>query len=254
VAAKRSGWYRPIESVVRLQGGQRLRIDTASFMEWIVFFKGDYEPSFRRILEDNLRPGQVAIDVGANVGIHTLTMSRAVGTGTVIACEPHPLMRERLLANLKVNSVENVRVESSAISAEPGEALFYIPRKDVTNQMVASLCGGSDPTLDTEPLRVTVRTLDQIVEGIPGRVGLIKIDVEGLEGGVLRGGHRLLERDKPILIFEFTAEKWAASGYSLEQVLHELSTLGYHRFQLIEDGLKPLKMPLGDYANILASA
>jgi FkbM family methyltransferase len=229
-------------------------LNTASFMEWLVFFKGDYEPSFRKLLEDSLQPGQVAIDVGANVGIHTLTMSRAVGTGTVIACEPHPVMRERLLANLKVNSVENVRVESCAISAEPGEAFLYIPRKDVPNQMVASLCEGSDPTLDTEPLSVTVRTLDQIVEGIPGRVGLIKIDVEGLEGGVLRGGHRLLERDKPIVIFEFTAEKWAASGYSLDQVLNELRSLGYRRFQVIADRLEPLQMPLGDYANILASA
>ncbi len=253
-AIGRPGAAKPIESVVRLPNGYRLRTSTASFMEWIVFFKGDYEPPITDLIQEHLGNGEVAIDVGANVGIHTLTMSRAVATGIVIACEPHPGIRARLLDNLSLNGVRNVRVESCAVSSEHGEALLYIPRKDVSNQMVASLCEGSDPTLEAEPLRVATRTIDELTDGVSGRVGLIKVDVEGFEGAVLRGANKVLARDHPVLIFEYTAEKWTASGFDLPTVLDDLRSLGYRHFQEIASRLRPLTFPCAAYANIVAFA
>jgi FkbM family methyltransferase len=202
-----------VRTRARLRNGQTFDVDTRSYLEWVLWVYGEYEPDTEAIIRRYLRPGDVAIDVGANIGIHTLPMSEAVGPqGVVLAVEPLPSVRERLERNLELNRATNVRVIAQAASDREGSAQLYPPRADAANFGQASLArlGHLD---EAAPIEVSLVTLDAIVRahGLD-RVRLIKIDVEGHDREVMAGAIALIDRYKPVLIFEFSPEHTSEIG------------------------------------------
>ncbi len=160
-----------------------------SFTEYGEYSEGEVEV-FRQILQ----PGDVALDVGANLGAHTLPMAQLVGpTGAVHAFEPQRILVQILCANVALNELANVRALPFALGRAPGgtkvPALDY---RGANNFGGISLGGahGED---------VPVITLDQL--GL-ARIKLIKVDVEGMEIDVLAGGKATLARCRPILYVE----------------------------------------------------
>lgn len=132
-------------------------------------------------------PGDHAIDVGANIGYMSLVLARAVGkTGRVTAFEPHPEIFADLQANVAASVVEPVQ---AAVSAEPGMATLNVPAEFGFNRGVATIeeVGGQAAAIDVRKV-----TLDGVV-GAAGRIGVLKIDVEGHELSVLQGAKGLLE-------------------------------------------------------------
>ncbi len=211
-----------------VSGGLRMRLDPRSYIEWEVLFTG-YEPEVRELLRRALRPGDVAVDVGANAGAHALVMAAACGpAGRVVACEPNPELRTRLEANVALNGLGQVTVRPYAVTAEPGPVTLHVPA-DPVHTGGASLLGGVHEHLrDARRIEVEGVTLDELArrEGLT-HVRLVKIDVEGLEAAALAGGRALIARDRPALAFEYTREWWHAAGASLETVLADLRGLGY---------------------------
>ena len=202
-----------VRTSARLRNGQTFAVDTRSYLEWVLWVYGEYEPDTEAIIRRYLRPGDVAIDVGANIGIHTLPMAEAVGPqGVVLAVEPLPSVRERLERNLALNRATNVRVIAQAASDREGSAQLYPPRADAANLGQASLARLSH--LDAAaPIEVSLVTLDAIVraQGLD-RVRLIKIDVEGHDREVMAGAIALIDRYQPVLIFEFSPEHTSEIG------------------------------------------
>ena len=92
----------------------------------------------------------------------------------------------------------------------------------------------SDRQGDPEYITVVVSTLDAELHGLSPR--LIKIDVEGAELGVLRGGERVLSRTRPVLIFEHVRETAALYGTTSDAVWDLLHRLGYRIFSAVGDG------------------
>jgi len=202
-----------VRTSARLRNGQTFDVDTRSYLEWVLWVYGEYEPDTEAIIRRYLRPGDVAIDVGANIGIHTMPMSEAVGPqGVVLAVEPLPSVRNRLERNLSLNRAANVRVIAQAASDREGSALLYPPRADAANLGQASLAKLShlDPGSSIE---VPLVTLDALVraQGLD-RVRLIKIDVEGHDREVMTGAIALIDRYHPVLIFEFSPEHTSEIG------------------------------------------
>lgn len=202
-----------VRTSARLRNGQTFDVDTSSYLEWVLWVYGEYEPDTEAIIRRYLRPGDVAIDVGANIGIHTMPMSEAVGPqGVVLAVEPLPSVRDRLERNLSLNRATNVRVIAQAASDREGSALLYPPRADAANLGQASLArlGHLDPGSSIE---VPLVTLDALVraQGLD-RVRLIKIDVEGHDREVMAGAIALIDRYHPVLIFEFSPEHTSEIG------------------------------------------
>lgn len=170
-----------------------------------------------RVLQALIRPGEDAIDVGANVGILTLAMARAAGAGgAILAVEPSPGLQEALRQTVIANGLAaNVRLEAFAAADREGSAELFI--------------GGTSGWSSLTPLdgisggvvEVPLRTLDSLVE--PGRaIAVAKIDVEGSELLVLRGMTRILSESPDIaLVVEFgpthiartqdTIEDWLAA-------------------------------------------
>src|SRR5438309_1113629 len=169
--------------------GLRMRLDPRSLIEWEVLFTG-YEPEVRELLRRSLGPGSTAIDVGANAGAHTLVLAAACGPhGRVVACEPNPVLRERLQANVELNGLRNVHVLPFALGATAGSAVLHVPTDPVHTGGASLVAGVHEHLRDATAVEVEVTTLDELVarEGL-APVRLVKVDVEGLEAGVIAGG------------------------------------------------------------------
>ena len=199
-------------------------------LDWRVALFGTYEPELRRVIEAVLSEGGVAVDVGANVGWHTLLMARRVGLqGRVLAAEANASVRARLEQNLGLNSFTQVEILPYAIADTEGTVDFLGPDAyDVdsgTGRMVAVQEG-------TQPgaTRVETRSLDAIVAARRiDKLDLIKIDVEGFEWPVLLGAKDTIAKFRPHVLFEFD-DAYVSRGGGGPTVMAEF--FAEHRYRL----------------------
>jgi FkbM family methyltransferase len=150
--------------------------------------------------------GDWVIDAGANVGHYTCRLSQLVGpAGRVLAFEPVPRTFELLAANVAALPDSNVTLFNAAVSEEVAEPRMTMPpfETGLANYYQASI--GDHGKGGGEPFAVLSLPVDHI--GIPRRVSLVKVDVEGHEPFALRGMRKLLERDHPVLIVEGRSEE-----------------------------------------------
>jgi FkbM family methyltransferase len=171
------------------------------------YWTGTYERAVQVAFEELLRPGDTVWDVGAHIGFFSLLASRLVGpNGCVHAFEPIAANRERLLASLELNGATNVAVHDCALSDTPGERILFA-------------CGASETwTLiergEAEGIPIRCKTIDELAASGPPPT-LVKIDAEGAEVDVLRGGLELIAKQHPTLLVEFHDEQLLAAGREL---------------------------------------
>lgn len=224
--------HYPLECITRDRSGLQLHIDTASFLEWYVFFYGDYEPHVRSLLIALLGHTSCVLDVGANVGVHTLALARAAGT--VIAVEPNPEVAERLLSNAALNGVTNIELHRCLVSDRTGEARFFLPGATHRNRALASMYRTSD---HGESIVAPMRTVDDLLDG--RRIDVIKIDAEGHDLFVIRGAERTLEICHPHIVFEFDPRLWSLAQATMAQCQAFLGRFGYTFQAITPRGLRP---------------
>ena len=204
-----------------------LWIDPADHQAEAVFF-GKY-----------LRPGDVVIDVGANVGLTTLAAARAVGdSGRVIAIEPHPRIFRYLRENVALNRAANVSLHNFALGNAEGTLLLSDMSADDHN-FIAPGAGR---------LQVPVRRLDQLPIDSP-RIDLLKIDVEGYENYVLQGAAATLQKTVCVY-FESWDQHFAKYGYVCSEVLGCLAAQGFGVYRFSgENRIQPVP---GSYTSPVA--
>ena len=162
---------------------------------------GVYDLCVSEALTRLIDPGDLVVDVGANVGYMTnLSAFRVGATGRVVAVEPHPEIYEELKANVALLSASRSRgridTMRTAVSDVSGEAFIVDSRGFAGNRGSAQLHVGEDSPPDGLPRhRVSVRTLDDIL-ATASSVGVLKIDVEEHELQVLRGAGSLLAQKR----------------------------------------------------------
>lgn len=106
--------------------GSLFNLNSESFLENLIIKYGNFEPHIVTLSKSLISKNDVVLDVGANVGLHTLLFSKLVGEeGKVVAFEPNELNLQRLKLNISLNSISNIQIESSAVSNEIGEKLLY---------------------------------------------------------------------------------------------------------------------------------
>jgi FkbM family methyltransferase len=147
------------------------------------------------------RPGSVAVDIGANLGIHALVLSRCVGAeGRVFAYEPIASVYQRLTANLALNGAVNVAAKPYGLGDRPGTVRF--------DDHVGEFNIGKGRVDPRGPATIEVRTLDNEMRELNAPISLIKIDVEGFELAVLKGARETLQRHRPAILFEYNPEAY----------------------------------------------
>lgn len=229
-----------------------INLDTAYQLEWRIFFFGCYEPHVNKLLKLTVKPGWVVLDVGANIGCHTLTAAALTGPqGRVFAFEPNPEIRRRLGINLGLNRLANVTVVDKALSDRTDRMTLYLPPQGGSNQGQASL---HDPGGRTRPVEVEVLPLDQWVDqaGLD-RVDLIKMDIEGHEVAALTGARSVLARHRPLVVFEYDPENWSQAGVDYGRAADLFAEAGYSLY-IIEPGrLIPIDRRPAKAADLLAA-
>lgn len=158
-----------------------------------IFLTGDYDRKITSMCRRLLRAGDVALDIGANLGVVTLAMAKFVGpTGRVHAFEPNPAMHA-LAAQSIAQSHSNVSLHRIALGSADAELDLHVPPGNIGAGSFVNDKGGS-----SHVVRCPVRKLSDvaIAEGIEA-IRLIKIDVEGFENEVLIGANEVVSRLRP---------------------------------------------------------
>lgn len=170
----------------------------------------DYESILQHFYSVMLREGDIAVDVGAHVGRHTLPMANRVGaTGKVIAFEPLPHLCDRLAGVISASGCLNIELHNIALSRETGQAEF------VHVEDAPGLSGLMHRTSQDghiiKKITVPVDILDNIVP-VDRPVKFIKIDAEGADFFILQGAKRILAQDRPVVVFESGKVKSLPAG------------------------------------------
>ena len=182
-----------------------------------------YEYQTAMIAVGVLRPGDIALDIGAHVGYFTMLFRLAVGAeGRVFSFEPQAETYRRLLHNVMINGFSNVLPLPLAVAKQPGTAIFHInPENEGASSLVASTNG------DEVPVQVT--SLDCLFrEDLSVRPRLIKMDVEGAEMDVLLGAENWFDRQGPdLVILEINRGGLALAGTNEWDIRQFLERRGY---------------------------
>ena len=166
------------------------------------------EPEFR-ILNLLIKDGDVAIDIGANIGCYTYAISCLVGNeGKVIAVEPVKVNLEKLHYLQTKMRLKNLTIVSKAISNKVGEMRFAIPKiageyKTTRGYLTMEAANSEDS------IKVPVTTIQELYEMYHlDRVDFIKCDVEGAEKMVFEGGASIISKHKPTILCEISVNKY----------------------------------------------
>ncbi|XGV98016.1 MAG: FkbM family methyltransferase [Leptolyngbya sp. BL-A-14] len=182
---------------------------------------GEWSEGEVSLFQPLIRPGDTVVEVGANIGTHTVFFAKAVGAkGHVLAIEPQRIVFQTLCANLALNSITNVQTYAIALGEAPGFA--QIPALDyyqLNNYGGVSLQESSGAQAAGETVQIA--TLDSFA--IP-QCRLLKIDVEGMELAVLKGATAMIQHCQPILYIENDRQDKANA------LIQHLVTLGYELY------------------------
>jgi len=228
--------YRGRPRFARLRYGGEVWVDPTDYLQALVCYTGLFEPHCHRVLARLLRPGHVAVDIGANIGIFSVFMGRAVGpSGRVVAVEAVPPHVDVLTRNLRRNRLEQVTVVATAVGANEGELVLSRPKGGNRGAFTA---GGVD---SVESYSVTVRRLDDVLAecDLP-QVDVLKMDIEGSECAALRGAERLLAEQRPTLLMELNATALERCGASCAEAVSLLTAAGYRGWSVRPRGLEAM--------------
>lgn len=203
--------------------GVRYRLAPEEVVQREILVHGAYEPRTLALMQRLLRSGDTMVDVGGHVGQYALHAARAVGpTGRVVAFEPNPRTYRYLTRNVDLNGLRGRIVPVlAAVDTRVGVAPMFAGREE--NWGLASLGASGDVAFHvaTVPLTEALRAL-----GVQ-RLDVLKIDVEGYEGRVLRSldlGSELRPRH---IILEFIPAQLASCGENATALLDAMRAAGY---------------------------
>ena len=201
--------------------GLRLFLNLKDSPDW--FINGQYEPALTRLLAEVVRPGDVVLDIGANVGYYTLLLSQKVGpTGKVYAFEPAPGNFELLCKNVETNGCTNVVAVNKAVSNEQKSIKLFLSKDNLGDHRIY------DSGDSREHVIVDCIRLDDFLARSAADIRVIKIDVQGAEFQVLAGMTSLFNKNSDLTMFmEFWPYGLRRSGADPKAVLELLRGNGF---------------------------
>lgn len=170
-------------------------------------------------IEEWVKPGMIALDIGANHGSYTSQLLQAVGpTGRVIAIEPQPTLAPALEAI-------GATVLRLAAWDYDGAGLLHLGEQSEHASLIEA--NVLAPTHVALPVRMA--RLDTLYERgeLPAQIDAMKLDTQGAEPAIIRGATRVLREQRPVLFLEIWREGLAQAGSSVEELCEDLSVLGY---------------------------
>jgi FkbM family methyltransferase len=220
----------PERAVVK-RNGIWWQLDLREGIDFSIYLLGGFEPGTIKLYSRLVKPGDTVLDIGANVGAHTLPLAKLVGAeGRVIAFEPTQYALGKLQANIQHN--EHLAGRISVCHAMLVSGSSEAPARQVYSSWpLFERGGGLHPEhkgrlMDAEGAAALV--LDQWrAETRAGKVDLIKLDVDGHEASVLAGAKETLRGDAPVLVMELAPYLYDATRQEFESMVRMLAEAGY---------------------------
>lgn len=215
-------------------GQVTFELDLREIIDSSLYFASTFEQDVENLFQKYVHENNTVIDVGANIGYHTLHSAEYVGRGgKVVAIEPNQWAVNRLRRNLELNPQIRERVQIIKVALSDRDELA----QQMSFQASYKLSGKNTAISEI----VDVQSLDSICDKQQlNGINLIKIDVDGFEIKVLNGCLALLARDHPTLIVEFTPSVFRQLGDGIQPIDQILQSLGYSFFTVTEDPIKDL--------------
>jgi FkbM family methyltransferase len=205
--------------------GFDLRLDPNDFITKLLVKDKIFEAPESELVTRLVRPADVCIDAGCQVGYYSCLLAKLVGDGgRVYSFDANPRACETTRSNLALNDMHWVEVVHAALADRQGEAQFHVSTDDQTG--LSSL---GPIAVHQDIITVPCVRLDDFLEQRKrGHIRLLKIDVEGSEGIVLRGlGNFLTNHQVDFIVAECYDERLELMNTSTEQVWALLRSAGY---------------------------
>lgn len=221
--------YKVLDIITFQQGipvsinGFRLKLPTYYFR----LFPEDYEKDNFHHIQSAVKEGDWVLDIGAHIGLMAVVLGKKVKAGgRVYSFEPTPVSYGVLCKTIRINGLDNVVTPvNAAVSDKTGQTTFYISDTavDVGNSLVKY---GNDKVL--RGIDLPMVSIDDFVKKEKlARLDFIKIDAEGAEYKVLKGGMETLRTFRPRIILALHPEAITANNDSLEDIYTFIREMGY---------------------------
>jgi FkbM family methyltransferase len=226
---------RQIDDLLRSRSrvfGHEMFLDpTDSIVSPMLLRDGYFEPYETTLIESEVKPGDVVLDIGANIGYYTLIFARLVGEkGRVYAFEPDPTNFRLLKKNVRANGYQNVIFVNKAVAESSGPLSLYLCPDNKGDHRIFE----SEDSRSAIPIEAT--TLDEHFAEYQGKIDFIKMDIQGSEGRAVRGMQGLLRRYHDVkIITEFWPAGLRRSGIEARDYLADLERQGFRLFRIDED-------------------
>lgn len=198
------------KGVQRTINGMKIRFPA----RWSRYYEANYEAENYQFLRKHLRTGMDVIDIGAHLGLFSTYCSKLTD-GTIVCFEPTPGTFPILKKTLELNHCNNVTAVQAAVGDKNGTATFYVSYTATCN---SNSLLKNKPDEELSAYEVKLLTIDSITPDHALEPSLIKIDVEGAELDVLKGGIETFRKFKPVLILSLHPEFIKIKGDSLEMI------------------------------------
>ena len=211
--------------------------NTSDFIQRFIYYFGIWEPALTYWVRRRIKPGDVFIDIGANIGYYTLLASKLVGKhGKVISIEASPRIFESLKNNLARNYIQNVKALNLAVSDSEGTVKVYFGGHGNCGETSILEQVGMEFEGEVKSIRLDTILISEELD----KIRIVKIDVEGAEFSVVDGMHELLHKcPKVDVLIEINPERLATQGKTAESIFKIFEQAGYYAYSL-ENSYSPL--------------
>lgn len=238
-------WLDPIggpDAEVAIVGGRAV-IPAGDYVGRAMRYMGDLDPKISWVIDRVVRPGDVALDIGSNLGLVSLRLAARVGPGgQVHAFDPQPRMQQYFRRTLELNPNLPITFHAIGLGARTAKLRLAIPQE---NAGAASLRESASERPGIELVDVPVRALDDYASEAGIRhVDFIKMDVEGFEAQVILGARELLTHARPrvILLEENNPDRETGLSPALQALLDH----GYFLYGLPKRAFSVKLIPFGE--------
>lgn len=218
------------------RGNINFELDLNEGIDLSIFLFGSFEPNVVTYYSQVLDNAAVAIDIGANIGAHTLRMAELCGeSGLVVAVEPTGWAFNKLTKNLALNPLLRSRIR--AVQAFLGPSSDHSLPLEVCSSWPMNVSSNSKDGRSEGRSHSTVgaisTSLDELVNQIRiPKLNLLKLDVDGHEFDVLFGASKALSRFKPAVVIELAPYVFKDGHLSVIKILQQLQEIGYKTIKL----------------------
>ena len=251
--------WNKLASMYRIYGTVKLKVCDVEFKIYgkaddhianDLYYGRGYEGSEFRLLKYLLKNSKHMVDVGANTGIFSIYAASLNSGLDVISFEPHPSNFKRLLINVLLNNLDNIKAYDNALGPEDSQIEFTVPA-DLSISTTGSANDGftrNFHSIDYVRIPVRQRRLDDMLAKIPiTSADVLKIDVEYYELEVLKGAEATLRNKRPMILIElldynglvaqFPGMEGNVDKSHANDVITFLTKIDYHLYSIEDDGL-----------------